>query len=190
MPAALAGDAVAHFGPIGAEAFEVAVLEVDAGGAVWECGEEDFDVAGFGGVGFVLPGGVDFPGDDQAAWRVPFGNFAPGTVGAVFLLGVAAAAEAAFEDGALHGGFADVVGAGPPAVEVFGEDFEGVLLGGFDGDSAVNDVFPVGLIRDWRRCSLFFSFFVVREFFLRRFFRCADLGGCGFFVRGRVRRGR
>ena len=123
------GDAVAHFGPVGAEAFEVAVVEIDAGGASdGECGEEDFDVAGFLWVGFVLPGSHDFPGDDQAAWRVPLGDFAPGAIGAVFLLGVAAPSDAAFDDGALHGGFADVVGAGPPTVEVFGENVEGVLF--------------------------------------------------------------
>ena len=190
MPAALAGDAVAHFGPVGAEAFEVAVLEIDAGGAVGECGEEDFDVAGFGGVGFVLPGGVDFPGDDQAAWRVPLGDFAPGAVGAVFLLGVAAAADAAFDDGALHGGFADVVGAGPPTVEVFGENVEGVLLIGFDGDGAVDDVFGLASERIGGGAHFFAPFFVMREFFLGTLLRCAGCLGMEISLRGCFRRGR
>ena len=128
-------DGFAHTGAGSAVALDVAVLELDEGGAVVGGGEADLDLAAFGELGLELPVGVDLPGHDEAVGRIPDEDGAPGTDGSVLLIGVDGALGAGFDDYALHGGGADVVGAGPPGVHLAGEDTVGVVGGGFYADA-------------------------------------------------------
>src|SRR4029453_10140546 len=100
---------------------QVPVLEGDGGLVGAGGGEADLDLAGVGGVGFVLPLAVDLPGDDQPVWWFPGQHLAPVALAAVGALFVPAAALAWFQAGGGHVGLADVVLGWPPAPEAVGE---------------------------------------------------------------------
>jgi hypothetical protein len=104
------------------------VHEIDARTAARLRGELYFDLARLGEIGLELPFRVDLPRDDEPARRIPRSDRAPRPFGAVGFASVAAAAEPRFDDGFFEFACADVMFAGPPGIEAFGEDFEGVVV--------------------------------------------------------------
>src|SRR5262249_58879236 len=121
-PAALGFHGGPKVFPPCAMALEVAVFEVHAGRAAGLGRETHLDFAGPGWIGLVAPLGRDLPGDDEAPRGIPYEDPAPIGFGPVGLVRVAAASRFPFEDHLLQRRFADVILAGPPAVDVFGEN--------------------------------------------------------------------
>src|SRR6516162_2528579 len=101
---------------------EIAMFEIDSGRSIGFGGEPHFDLARLREVGHVLPFAVYLPGQDHSIWWVPNEDRAPGALRAIDLLRVASAAGARLDNLFPHRHLADVVGAGPPRVHLFGED--------------------------------------------------------------------
>src|SRR4051812_49346441 len=112
------------------EAFEVAMLELDARAPGRLGGEPNLDLGDEGGV--VLPLGGELPGQHHTVGRVPDQHLADVALGAVFADRVPASADPWFQHGPGHRRLADVVLARPPAVHPGGEHLEGARLRGLD----------------------------------------------------------
>lgn len=108
-------------------AFEVAMLEVNPGGAIPLRSEPHFNLTRFREIGLVLPRGSDLPCHDEALRRLPDEDPSPVAFGPIGLLGVAAAIGMSLDNKLFRRSGADVVTAWPPAVHSFGEDPECTL---------------------------------------------------------------
>src|SRR5258706_4699678 len=120
-------DLHAHVVAAGAVALEVTMFEIHARPSAWFRGEADVDFARLREVRLIAPLVRDLPREHEPMRRLPDEHRPPITLGAVLLLGVAAAAGFSFDDRLRHRRLADVVSARPPRVVPVREYFERVL---------------------------------------------------------------